>query len=121
MFPSTELASVTVPAGSYLLGASMWVAQQSGVGADSSQVTCKLEPDNVTPFFWDESNASLVTATSTRSSLSLAGADTFTADQTVKVFCSTFNTGTGAVNAVNVRLWAIKTGNLHATLPLPHD
>jgi hypothetical protein len=39
-------------------------------------------------------------------------------DQIVKVFCGADNTAT---TAVNIRLWAIKTGNLHATLPLPHD
>ena len=39
------------------------------------------------------------------------------------VYCGAFNVTNNpvATNAVNVRLWAIKTGNLHATLPLPHD
>ena len=110
----SEVASVTVPAGSYLIGASMWVAKAA---SGTSQVTCKLESSD-TLTLWDQSNASLLTDTSTRSSLSLAGADTFPTGQTVRVDCSAFSTAT---NAVNVRLWAIKTANLHATLPLPHD
>ena len=64
MTPPTELASVTVPAGSYLLGASMWVARQSGAPADTSQVTCKLESSDTAPILWEQSNASLVTGTS---------------------------------------------------------
>jgi hypothetical protein len=111
-----EVTSLTVPAGSYLLGASMWVAKQV---SGTSQVTCKLESSEP-PFniLWDQSNASLLTDTSYRSSLTLAGADTFAASQIVGVFCHALSTAT---NAVNVRLWAIRTGSLHATLPLPHD
>jgi hypothetical protein len=112
----SEVVSITVPAGSYLLGASMWLAKQV---AGTSQITCKLESSETLPHtVWDQSSASLLTDASPRSSLSLAGADTFTADQVVKVYCSAFDKAT---NAVNVRLWAIKTGSLHATLPLPND
>jgi hypothetical protein len=105
-----------VPAGSYLLGASMWFAKRV---AGTSRVQCKLESsETLTDTVWDQSSASLLTDASPASSLSLAGSDTFTTDQVVKVYCSAFDKAT---NAVNVRLWAIKTGNLHATLPLPHD
>jgi hypothetical protein len=112
----TEVASVTVPAGSYLLGANLWLTKfQPG----TSQVNCRLESSDTPPrTLWDASFSSQLTDTSSRSNLSLAGADTFTADQIVKVFCGA---GPEATNAVNVRLWAIKTGNLHATLPLPND
>jgi hypothetical protein len=112
----SEVVSITVPAGSYLLGASMSFAKQV---AGTSQVDCKLESSDTLPLtFWDQSSTSLLTDASPRSSLSLAGADTFTADQVVKVFCNAFDKAT---IAFNVRLWAIKTGSLHATLPLPRD
>jgi Collagen triple helix repeat (20 copies) len=112
----SEVVSITVPAGSYLLGASMWLAKQV---SGTSQITCKLESSDTLPrTLWDQSSASLLTDASTGSSLSLAGADTFAAAQVVKVFCGAFDKAT---NAVNVRLWAIRTGNLHATLPLPND
>ncbi len=113
---TTEVASVTVPAGSYLLGAKLWLAKQQ---LGTSQVNCRLESSNTPPrIYWDNSYSSLLTDTSPRSNLSLAGADTFTAAQIVKVFCGAGLQGT---NAVNVRLWAIKTRSLHATLPLPND
>jgi hypothetical protein len=80
---------------------------------------CKLESsETLTHTRWDQSSASLLTDASPASSPSLAGADTFTGDQVVKVFCSAFDKAT---TAINVRPWAIKTGSLHATLPLPHD
>ncbi len=117
---STELASITVPAGSYLLGAKVLLAQHTSGG--TSLVDCKLESsDPGLPVLWDETAAPLLTDTSIRSNLSLAGVDTFTAGQNVKVICTTFDTATSTAGAANVRLWAIKTGTLHATLPLPHD
>lgn len=113
---TTEVASITVPAGSYLLGANLWMTKTE---MGTSNVRCDLESTNTPPRTrWDSSRASLLTDDSNRSNLSLAGADTFTAAQVVKVFCGA---GPNATNAVNVRLWAIKTGNLHATLPLPND
>jgi hypothetical protein len=51
--------------------------------------------------------------------LSLVSADTFSASQTVMLTCSD---ATGSVTTWHdPRVWAIKTGNLHATLPIPLD
>jgi hypothetical protein len=66
---------------------------------------------------WDQVDGPLMTDESPRTSLSMAGADTFSSEQAVKVFCS----AAVETNTVNTRLWAIRTGNLHATLPLPLD
>jgi hypothetical protein len=110
----TEVGSVTVPAGSYLLGASMWLAKAA---SGTSQVTCKLE-SAVSGTLWGESSTTLPTGSSERASMSLEGAETFTAEQAIKVICGAFSTAT---NAVDLRLWATKVGTLHATLPLPHD
>jgi hypothetical protein len=112
----TEVASITVPAGSYLLGATLWLAKGA---SGTSQVTCQLESNATFPrTYYGASRAPLLTDASDRANLSLTGADTFTADQVVKLFCGADNTATGADD---VRLWAIKTGNLHAILPLPSD
>ena len=110
----TEVASITVPAGSYLLGAHMWLAKAA---SGTSQTTCKLE-SGIAGTLWDESSTTLPTGSSERANMALAGADTFTAEQVIKVICGAFSTAT---NAVDVRLWATKVGTLHATLPLPHD
>ena len=115
---TTEVAAITVPAGSYLLGAGLWMTK-SGAGTGTSSVRCDLQSADMAPRIrWDSTHAAQLTDASRSDNLSLAGADTFTADQVVKLFCSA---GPFATNAVNVRLWAIKTGDLHATLPLPLD
>jgi hypothetical protein len=107
----TTVASLTLPAGSYLIEAKLFVHSTT-----DNQVWCHLRQSvNQNPF-WDYTVESL--AVGGYGTVMLAGADTFTADQTVRVLCW------GSPNAANftdARLWAIKTGSLHATLPLPHD
>ena len=83
---TTEVASLTVPAGSYLLGANLWMTKTE---TGTSTVRCDLESASTPPRIrWDSSRASLLTDDSNRSNMSLAGADTFAADQVVKVFCA---------------------------------
>jgi hypothetical protein len=115
--PRTEVASLTVPAGSYLLGGSMWIATP-GVPGTVTEVSCLLESsEGAGKVVWDESYPAPMPYTAPRTTLSLSGADSFSATQDVKIFCNS----TADANAMNVRLWAIKTGNLHANLPLPID
>jgi hypothetical protein len=104
----TELASITVPAGSYLLGATLWASKPASGG--TSQVICQLKSSDTPPnTYWAGSQTSLLTDTSPHANLSLNGADTFTAAQVVKVFC---RGDSAATNVVDVRLWAIKTGSV---------
>ena len=118
-FPSgsalTEVATMTVPAGSYLLGASVGLSK-TAMGA--THFDCSLsDGTSGTVTTWDVKSIDL-TDTTPSAELSLGGVDTFSAPKSVKVVCDSVSE---AVNAANTRLWAIKTGNLHATLPFPLD
>ena len=110
------VASLTVPAGSYLLGASLKAERTSAAGT-STGVSCSLEEGNpaAPTTFWDTKDTSTLNDASVRDSLTLAGADTFNATKTINVACSQI----AAVQVTNIRLWAINTGSLHAALPLP--
>jgi hypothetical protein len=105
----TEVASLTVPAGSYLIGASLWgIKSASG----STDLHCSLTDGG--SVFWGDATTGL-TDGAPRGSISLVGADTFSAPETIEVVC---NQVAVAVFAMNPRLWAIKTSSLHATLSL---
>jgi hypothetical protein len=115
---STEVTSLTVPAGSYLLEASMWAVH---FGTGRSQLGCTLESNSIEPRIYWGASRTVVNDVFDRASLAIAGADTFTTDQIVKVFCDTNNDPGSTVRVADIRLRAIKTGNLHATLPLLSD
>jgi collagen triple helix repeat protein len=121
----TEVASLALPAGTYLVGATIDVSKQTPDPPvnGTSMVSCRLQSTLPQLVTLDLASPSLLTDTSYRSSLSLAGAATLSSDQAVKVSCSVANASNTpeATNAYNIRLWAIKPGNLHAVLPLPND
>jgi hypothetical protein len=111
---TTEIESLTVPAGSYLVGATLWFTE---LAAGGSEMDCQLM-DDVGGSTRLNAGSTLVNDTITRATIPLAGAATFTAPTKITAQC------THVANAVNVseaRIWAISTGNLHATLPLPLD
>jgi hypothetical protein len=112
----TIVASLTVPAGSYWLGASLAASRTSAMGTSTSVGCSMQEGDPSTPTtVWDGKNTSQLNDTSTQDNLTLAGADTFNVATTINLVC----TQGAAVQVTNIRLWAISTGALHATLPLP--
>jgi hypothetical protein len=111
---TAEVASLTVPAGSYVLGASTLADKMAP--PTTSSFNCFLEDSSASgATIWDNKRTSTLTDTSPTASLTLAGADTFNAPHTIKVICNP----NGHLLIQNTRLWAIKTGSLHATLPLP--
>jgi hypothetical protein len=105
-----EITSLTVPAGSYLIGAKVGMSGASGYGS------CFIAPSTAGGSGSWDSGAAALPASGPGATLSLAGADTFTAQQTIVLDCASSPAG---ASYGNVRLWAIKTGALHATLPLP--
>ena len=113
---TAEVASLTVPAGSYVLGASTLADKVGNTTGTTSSFNCFLEDSSASgATIWDNKRTSTLTDTSPTASLTLAGADTFNAPHTIKVICNP----NGHLLIQNTRLWAIKTGSLHATLPLP--
>jgi hypothetical protein len=113
----TEVASLTVPAGSYLIGASLFGAKGGGASG-GTMLACSLKDGLGGGTVWDGSQT-VLTDGAPKANLSLAGADTFSAPKTIKLFCN--QAVAVPVSAIDARLWAIQTGSLHATLPLPTD
>ena len=111
---TTEIDSLTVPAGSYLVTATLWFTE---LQAGGSELDCQLM-DDVGGSTRLNAASTFVNDTITRATIPLAGAATFTAPTKITAQCTQVANG---VNVSEARLWAIKTGNLHATLPLPLD
>jgi hypothetical protein len=108
------IASTTVPAGSYLLGAKANLALVSG----TPSAFCRLASPSGGA--WDYVNPALSAADPGPKFVSLAGADTFATPTVVTFEC--YGTNGSAYSYTNARVWAIKTGSLHApALPLPSD
>lgn len=109
---TARITSITVPPGRYLIGAKINME-----GSTTSQtVDCFLAPSLAAgPGSWDGAITTLPVNTA-QATMSLAGADTFSSQQTIVMGCSSTPTGASYANA---RLWATKTGSLHAKLPLP--
>jgi hypothetical protein len=118
--PEAILASITVPAGSYLLGAKVGLQAQSH-GSSPPEVYCMLREKSayaVGDPYWDLSGATVTTVGAYgKATLSLASADTFTGERTVRLVCN--NPSGDGIDSWNARVWAIKTANLHTTLPVP--
>lgn len=114
----TQVAAVTVPAGSHLLGAKATLftrAQNSTAVAD-----CILGPSAAPGLStWDQDFLTLGATVNQLSaaSVSLVGAATFGAPQTVVLAC---RTTAGAADFGNARVWAQRTDTLHGA-PLPID
>lgn len=110
---SVQVASITVPPGSYLLGAKVEID-----GTAPGHGDCFIAPSTAGgPGAWDGALATLPAASSSEV-ISLAGAATFTSQQTIVLACASTAASSGFNDA---RVWAIATGNLHATLPLPNS
>lgn len=107
-----EITSLAVPAGSYLIGAKVSVAGSASLQTAS----CFIAPSTAGGAgTWDSDATSLPTS-GAEASLSLTGADTFKSQQTIVLDCASSPAGASYTNA---RLWAIKSGALHAILPIP--
>jgi hypothetical protein len=115
----TQVASITVPAGQYLLQAktTIFASSMNAAGGAACLLTPSLGP-SVVP--WDATSTAVPAVPTLFSSgvISLAGAASVTAPQTVILACKST---LGVLSFDNARVWAIKTGSLHATLPLPLD
>jgi hypothetical protein len=114
----TEIASITVPPGEYLLGAKTTIlAQEKEEHAIAEcQIAAKASGG---PDIWDQTSVSLpkIAAEFSSENASLAGAAAFSATQTIVFSCkSQF----GTTEYDDARLWAIKAGAVHG-IPLPFD
>lgn len=111
------VASLTVPPGSYLIGAKTSLAGNSSgaAGAGSCEVGNGASPSEI----WDGGSASFpaLPSTITSASLSLAGAASFEAARTVALLCRTLE---GTVSFDDARVWATKVGSIQG-LPIPID
>jgi hypothetical protein len=115
----TTIASVVLPAGSYVLQGKIEVYVHTA--ATAGQADCLLSPAATgVPTSEDEDGGFMPALAGQQSGLtvSLLGVDTFGSEQTVRLIC---RQNSGAVDYENARLTATRTGALHATLPLPID
>jgi hypothetical protein len=114
----TEIASITVPPGEYLLAAktTIFAAEKEEHAIAACQIAGKASGG---PDIWDQTSVSLpkIAAEFSSQNASLAGAAAFSATQTIVFSCkSQF----GTTEYDDARLWAIKAGSVHG-LPLPFD
>jgi hypothetical protein len=110
------IASITVPSGSYLLGAKTNLALVPA--SQPASAFCRLASPSGGA--WDYVNPTLSGTDPGPKFVSLAGADTFATPTVVTFEC--YGTDGSAYSYTNARVWAIKTGSLHApALPLPSD
>lgn len=114
----TEIASITVPPGEYLLGAKTTILDpQEGEHAIAEcQIAGKVSGG---PDIWDQTSVSLpkIASEFSNENASLAGAAAFSATQTIVFSCkSPF----GTTDYDDARVWAIKAGAVHG-IPLPFD
>jgi hypothetical protein len=103
-----SFAKLSLPAGSYLLEAKATFNSEE----KSSKMTCAIAPDPSRAIRWDAGSVSGEAKES--NALSLTGAATFAAPQTVELVC-TASAGSGKVE--NTRLIAVKTTALHGEVP----
>lgn len=114
----TQVASVTVPAGDYLLQAKTTIF---ATAAESAAIAaCQIAPTATGgPGTWDQTRVSLpeITGEVTSQDVALAGADSFGSAQSVVLAC---RTESGTTSFDDARVWAIKVGAVHG-IPLPID
>jgi hypothetical protein len=114
----TEIASITVPPGEYLLGAktAIFANEEDAQAIAECQIAAKVSGG---PDIWDQTGVSLpkIAGEFSNETASLAGAAAFSATQTIVFSCkSQF----GTTDYDDARVWAIKAGAVHG-LPLPFD
>jgi hypothetical protein len=114
-----QVASVSVPAGEYLLGAKVTIGSTTEGAA--ATVLCQIAKTTSggTGITWDQAavTAPAVAGQFTSEALSLSGAEKFTSSQAVVLSCQT---AFGSASYDDARVWAIKAGAVHG-LPLPID
>lgn len=114
---ATAIASVSVPAGEYLIQAKTVIfnTSQNAAGAGS----CFIAPDTGVAS-WDGGSTAFPAIPGVFSSgtISLAGADSFSATTPVVLFCRA--TSGGTLGFDDARVWATKVGAVHG-LPVPID
>jgi hypothetical protein len=114
----TEIASITVPPGEYLLGAKTTIlAQEKEEHAIAEcQIAGKVSGG---PDIWDQTAVSLpnIGGEFSNQNASLAGAAAFSATQTIVFSCKSH---LGTTDYDDARVWAIKAGAVHG-IPLPFD
>jgi len=114
---ATEIASISVPAGEYLIQAKtvIFAANENTAGAG----VCFIAP-NTGAAAWDGGTAAFPAIPGVFSSgtISLAGADSFSATTPVALFCRA--TSGGTLSFDDARVWATKVGAVHG-LPVPID
>jgi hypothetical protein len=114
----TQVASVTVPAGDYLLQAKVTIFATAAKSA--AIAACQIAPAAAGgPGTWDQSRVSLPEIEGEVSSqdVALAGADSFGSSQSVVLAC---RTESGTTTFYDARVWAIKASAVHG-IPLPID
>ena len=114
----TQVASVTVPAGDYLLQAKATIFATAASSA--AIAACQIAPTAPGgPGTWDQARVSLPAIPGEVSSqaLALAGAGSFGSPQSVVLAC---RTESGTTTFDDARVWAIKVGAVHG-VPLPID
>jgi hypothetical protein len=114
----TEIASITVPPGEYLLGAKVTIfdPEEGEHAIAECQIAAKVSGG---PDIWDQTDVSLpkIAGEFSNQNASLAGAAAFSATQTIVFSCkSQF----GTTDYDDARVWAIKAGAVHG-IPLPFD
>lgn len=114
---ATEIASISVPPGEYLIQAKTVIFNTSENAAGAG--TCFIAPETGAAS-WDGGSAAFPAIPGVFSSgtISLAGADSFSATTPVVLFCRATSGGTLAFD--DARVWATKVGTVHG-LPVPID
>jgi hypothetical protein len=111
-----EVTSTTVPAGQYLIQAKtvIFATSENAAGAGS----CFIAPE-AGAAAWDGGTAAFPAIPGVFSSgtISLAGADSFSATTPVVLFCRALS---GTLSFGDARVWATKVGSVHG-LPVPVD
>jgi hypothetical protein len=114
----TEIASITVPPGEYLLGAktTIFATEEDTQAIAECQIAPKASGG---PGIWDQVSVSLpkIAGAFSTESASLAGAGSFSSAQAI-VFSCRNEISTASYD--DARVWAVKAGAVHG-LPLPFD
>jgi len=114
----TQVASITVPAGDYLLQAKTTIF--SAATETAAIAACQIAPTAAGgPGTWDQTRvtAPAIAGQTTSEVAALAGADSFSSQQTIVLAC---RTELNSASFDDARVWAIKSGAVHG-IPLPID
>jgi hypothetical protein len=113
---SKEIGSITVPPGSYLIGAKAAVLT-NGTDEAGTGFCALTSPGSTEGTDGYEFTLAPIAAENSNTDVSLTSAASFAAQQSVVLSCSASK---GALIAEDARVWAIKVGSLQG-LPVPTD